>query len=55
MSIGTGMSLTDGIDCVRNRLDVYENEIVSDLYISSDSEGDRVVSRNCIVLFQFKL
>ena len=55
MSICNGMSLTDGIDCVRNRLDVYENEIVSDLYISSDSEGDCVVSRNCIVLFQFKL
>ena len=40
MSIGNGMSLTDGISCVRNRLDVYEQNIVSDKDTSSESDGE---------------
>ena len=40
MSIGNGMSLTDGIGCVRNRLDVYEQNIVSDKDTSSESDGE---------------
>ena len=39
MSIGNGMSLSDGIGCIWKRFDIYEQNIVSDQDMLSDSNG----------------
>ena len=43
MSIENVMSLSDGIGCVRKRLNIYEQNIVSDQDMSTDSNGGQVV------------
>ena len=59
MSIGEGMSWSQVIVCVRNRLGVYEKNVVSETDTSSDSDNNnsdnadaQTVSRtNCLSQF----
>ena len=44
MSIGNVMLLSEGIGCVRKRLDDYKQNMVSDQDMLSDSDGDQVVN-----------
>ena len=54
MSIGNGMSLSDGIGCVRQRLDAYHQKPISDQDTSSESDEEHMVSATLYLISMSK-
>jgi len=54
MSVGDNMSISDGIICARRRLDVLEQEVVSESEMSSDSDhGEKEVGTNVRIKIKY--